>query len=186
MPRKPSKKRRLFRLFFFLIFITLMGMLTLFSIRFPEDRLFLDSPVPIKPALAHAQPLQSSFATQNKLTPVQITTKPTQAPKPSNVSFANSYDVGFCTFGVASWTKVPSGLGNANMWASGARAMGYIVSTIPKIGAVAQSSAGAYGHVALVVGVSGSQVQIKEMNYKGWNIISYRWTSINSFVYIYF
>ena len=55
--------------------------------------------------------------------------------------------------------------GNANQWADGARAAGYRVDSSPDIGAVAQTSAGPYGHVAIVEAVSAGNVIVSEMNY---------------------
>lgn len=99
---------------------------------------------------------------------------------------ANGYYYGYCTYWTAINRYVPPGLGNANLWAINAQAMGYMVSNTPIIGSVAQTSAGAEGHVALVVAVSGTQVLVSEMNYQGWNIVDQRWADISSFVYIYF
>jgi len=55
--------------------------------------------------------------------------------------------------------------GNANQWGAGARAAGYRVDSSPEVGAVAETTAGAYGHVAVVEAISGSNVIVSEMNY---------------------
>lgn len=55
--------------------------------------------------------------------------------------------------------------GNANTWDDHARAAGLEVSTVPKVGAVAQTDRGAYGHVGIVTGLVDGGVIIKEMNY---------------------
>jgi surface antigen len=55
--------------------------------------------------------------------------------------------------------------GNANQWADGARAAGYRVDSSPEVGAVAQTSAGPFGHVAVVEAVEGGTVIVSEMNY---------------------
>lgn len=110
---------------------------------------------------------------------------PAVAPKNGPVG-ANGYYAGYCTFWVAINTFVPPGLGNANLWAVNAQAMGYTVSNTPIVGSVAQTSTGAEGHVALVVAVSGTQVLVSEMNYTGWNQTDQRWADISDFVYIYF
>jgi surface antigen len=57
------------------------------------------------------------------------------------------------------------GWGNANQWAGGARAAGLRVDSSPEVGAIAQTSAGPYGHVAVVEAISGSSVIVSEMNY---------------------
>lgn len=175
-------------MFFFLIFITLMGMLTLFSIRFPEDRLFLDSPVPIKPALAHAQPLQSDFQPQVALAVIETKKAVSQrvSPRQAIAGNAGCYSAGFCTYGVASWTNVPCGLGNANLWDDRARAMGFKVSSVPAVGTVGQSDAGRAGHVVLVRAIDDGRVLIKEMNYAGLWSVRERWSPISAYEYIYF
>lgn len=98
----------------------------------------------------------------------------------------DTYTPGNCTYGVSSWVVVPQDLGNANTWASQAAAEGYTVSSTPKVGAVAQTSAGAEGHVALVIAINGSQVEVQEMNYEGLGIVDTRWTNITDWSYIYF
>lgn len=55
--------------------------------------------------------------------------------------------------------------GNANQWAAGARAAGFRVDSSPEVGAVAQTSAGPFGHVAVVEAINGSTVIVSEMNY---------------------
>jgi len=57
------------------------------------------------------------------------------------------------------------GWGNANQWAGGARAAGFRVDSSPEVGAVAQTSAGPFGHVAVVEAVEGNTVVVSEMNY---------------------
>jgi surface antigen len=114
--------------------------------------------------------------------------RPVQPQKTARgaVNASNGYSYGYCTAYVQNqlgW--VPNGWGNANRWASNAKADGYTVSNTPIVGAVAQTSSGALGHVAVVTGVSGDQVTISETNYVGWNKVSSRTVSVNSFVYIY-
>jgi surface antigen/peptidoglycan hydrolase CwlO-like protein len=57
--------------------------------------------------------------------------------------------------------------GNANQWDDGARASGFRVDYSPEVGAVAQTDAGFYGHVAVVEAVDGGDVIVSEMNYDG-------------------
>jgi len=58
---------------------------------------------------------------------------------------------------------------------------------VPAVAAVAWTSAGFYGHVALVeqVSANGSMVYVSEMNYRGVGVKSTRWVSSKQFKYIY-
>lgn len=100
-------------------------------------------------------------------------------------TYSSSYSFGNCTSYVASRIKVPNSWGNARTWYSSAQAAGWQVGLEPRVGAIATTQTGYYGHVAIVEQISGSQVLVSEMNYAGFNIISQRWTSIQEFVYIY-
>lgn len=77
------------------------------------------------------------------------------------------YGAGQCT----QWAwynrqDLPSNLGNANMWASRAAAMGYRVDRVPSAGAVFQTTSGWYGHVGYVEAVNGDgSIVVSEMNY---------------------
>ncbi|HSX48583.1 MAG TPA: CHAP domain-containing protein [Candidatus Nanoarchaeia archaeon] len=97
----------------------------------------------------------------------------------------NGYAFGNCTYYVATRRAVPNNWGNARSWYGNAQRAGYHVDTIPVEGAIAWIPLGYFGHVAIVEKVSGNQVFISEMNYKGWNRISQRWASISDFKYIY-
>lgn len=100
---------------------------------------------------------------------------------------SNPYTWGNCTWFVASNVVVPGNLGNANMWAINAAAQGFTVSTVPKVGAVAQSATdSSLGHVALVVAVNGDQVEVQEMNVAGLDVEDTAWYSASYFQYIYF
>lgn len=65
---------------------------------------------------------------------------------------------------------LPMTLGNARTWASRARAAGFSVTSRPRVGDImvlqpgVQGASRRYGHVAYVVGVSGSRVTVSEMN----------------------
>jgi len=102
-------------------------------------------------------------------------------------SFGNSYAAGECTWYVASRRQVPRNWGNANTWYARAAADGWGVGTTPTIGAIAQTTAGSLGHVALVEDISPDYqtVQISEMNYKGRYVTDKRWVPAKSFHYIY-
>ncbi|HUD05918.1 MAG TPA: LysM peptidoglycan-binding domain-containing protein [Candidatus Saccharimonadales bacterium] len=82
---------------------------------------------------------------------------------------SNGYDFGYCTYYVASQIAVPTNWGNASSWAYYARLSGWTVSSTPTIGSIAQTpfAAGGQGHVAIVVAVSGTNIEIKDMNNYG-------------------
>ena len=103
-------------------------------------------------------------------------------------TYRNNYAYGQCTWYVASRRPTPTNWGNANTWYYRAAAAGRRVGSIPAVGAIAWTSAGRYGHVALVERVSadGRQVTISEMNYNGnWNRITTRTVPASYFRYIY-
>lgn len=104
-------------------------------------------------------------------------------------TFANTYVYGQCTWYVAGRRSVPSNWGNANTWYARAQAAGWSTGSVPAVGAIATTTAGAYGHVALVEAVSGDSVVVSEMNYYGngggWNIRSSRTAPASEFLYIY-
>lgn len=100
------------------------------------------------------------------------------------MQFANSYDFGQCTYFVASVLHVPNNWGNANTWDDYARGMGYGVDENPMVGSIAQTDAGYWGHVAVVVAVNDGQVEVREMNVVGWNVIDEAWYGLFTFKYI--
>jgi surface antigen len=102
-------------------------------------------------------------------------------------TYANSYTAGQCTWYVAGRRQVPSNWGNANNWYYAAERAGWRVGTTPVLGSIAQTSAGYFGHVALVEAISanGLSVEITEMNYDGPYYIDSRWVPTSSFRYIY-
>jgi surface antigen len=88
----------------------------------------------------------------------------------------NLYTYGYCTWYVANRVRVPNNWGNANTWDNGAAASGWIVSSIPRVGAIAQSDRGSEGHVAYVEAVSadGTQIKYSDMNgLAGWGRVGY-------------
>lgn len=83
----------------------------------------------------------------------------------------NGYDYGYCTWYVANRVSVPSNWGNANTWDDLAGRSGWVVSTVPRAGAIAQTDRGSLGHVAVVDAVSedGTQIKYSDMNgLAGW------------------
>jgi len=129
------------------------------------------------PTAQHATVLDAD-ATGQMLPPI---------PMAPQGSYANSYTTGECTWYVAGRRQVPKNWGNANTWYARAAADGWTVGNIPAIGAIAQTTAGSLGHVALVeqISVDYQSVYISEMNYNGRYVKSYRWVAANSFRYIY-
>lgn len=104
---------------------------------------------------------------------------------------ANGYDYGYCTWYVASRIPVPGNWGNANTWAYYAPASGWSVSKRPIAGSIAQSTAGGYGHVAIVNEVSddGTMIKYSDMNgLAGWGRVgtTATWVSatrFNNYIY---
>jgi surface antigen len=110
----------------------------------------------------------------------------------------NGYDPGQCTWYVASVVSVPNNWGNANTWALLAPYSGWKVSSTPRVGAIAQTTAGWAGHVAYVRAVqSDGSVWISEMNAYGQVsmtdtrstggpfVVDYRHMPASAFTYIY-
>lgn len=103
---------------------------------------------------------------------------------------SNGYDFGYCTYYAAARSGAPSNWGNANTWAYYAALSGWTVSSAPRVGAIAQTSRGYLGHVAIVEAVSadGSQMKYSDMNgLSGWGRVGYSdWVSSSYFEhYIY-
>lgn len=57
------------------------------------------------------------------------------------------------------------GVGNANQWPGDARAAGIPTGSTPKVGSVAISMGGAYGHSMWVEAVSGDYIRVSQYNY---------------------
>lgn len=97
----------------------------------------------------------------------------------------NGYDYGYCTWYAAGRVPVPSNWGNANTWDNLARVSGWNVSGTPRVGAVAQTNRGYYGHVAVVEAVSpdGTMIKYSDMNgLAGFNRVGYSgWVPISKF-----
>jgi surface antigen len=152
-------------------------------------------------AISNAGPILSQTATIANTAPVYLTkTVATQtlANGPSGQllppiymapddTYPNSYDWGQCTWYVAGRRQVPPHWGNADQWYGHAMASGWGVGTTPTIGAIAWTSAGYYGHVALVeqVSTNGDEVYVSEKNYRGLDVKDFRWAATSSFKYIY-
>lgn len=93
----------------------------------------------------------------------------------------NTYAWGNCTwwsYAMRKWagSPIPTTWGNANTWDDYAKRDGYVVNHTPAVGAVFQTDAGEYGHVAYVIGVNDitGEWKISEMNAPTINVVSTR------------
>lgn len=93
----------------------------------------------------------------------------------------NTYAWGNCTYWAYAqrlWADkpIPTTWGNANTWDDNAITDGYEVNHTPIVGAIMQTDAGKWGHVAYVVRVENDtgRWEISEMNSVGLNIVSTR------------
>jgi surface antigen len=152
-------------------------------------------PVPASVAAAD-QPLSSPTASAKVLRTVSkashLPTGPSGELLPPGTmapqgTFANSYTRGQCTWYVAGRRRVPGSWGHARTWMPRAQAGGWATGATPAVGAIAWTSAGYYGHVALVEAVNATtkEVLISEMNYTGPYRLTKRWVTAGSFKYIY-
>jgi LysM repeat protein len=89
------------------------------------------------------------------------------------------FPYGYCTWYVAQRRYVPWG-GNAGTWLYHAKAAGYATGKTPRVGSIMVSSESWWGHVGIVEKVSGGNITISEMNYKGWGKKSSRTLSASS------
>jgi surface antigen len=141
----------------------------------------ITSPQTAQPAafapVVHAQALPSGPSGQ-------LLPPGTMAP---DRTYPNNYTRGQCTWYVAGRRQIPPNWGNAVAWYYHASASGWSVGTTPAIAAIAWTSAGPYGHVALVEQVSadGTQVYVSEMNHPIAGRVTTRWSSAKLFKYIY-
>ena len=78
---------------------------------------------------------------------------------------SNGYDWGWCTWYAAARSGAPGNWGNANTWAYYARLSGWTVSSVPKAGAIFQTSSGWAGHVGIIEEVyDNGTMKISDMN----------------------
>lgn len=126
------------------------------------------------PAVENASSTQAVQTTQTVATSPAVATQTVTTPTVETASTktvysaSNTYPVGECTWGAKSLAPwVGNYWGNANQWLYSAAAAGYSTGTTPQVGAVAVWTSGAYGHVAVVTAVNGSQIQVMESNYAG-------------------
>lgn len=78
------------------------------------------------------------------------------------------------------------GRGNANQWPGNARAAGIPVDGNPRVGDVAISMGGYYGHAMYVEAVSGGRVYVSQYNYAVQGEYSEMWVSASGLQFIHF
>lgn len=78
------------------------------------------------------------------------------------------------------------GRGNANQWPSSAQADGIPTGSTPRVGSVAISMNGYYGHAMWVEAVSGNMIYVSQYNFDLAGHYSEMWVNGSSFTYIYF
>lgn len=99
---------------------------------------------------------------------------------------SNTYVWGNCTWAVKNWLPwVQNGWGDAKWWNDRASRKQFHVDNAPRVGAIAVSETQSrWGHVAVVIGVTGETVRVAEMNYQGLNITSERNTHASDWSYV--
>ncbi|HEX4214761.1 MAG TPA: CHAP domain-containing protein [Candidatus Dormibacteraeota bacterium] len=111
----------------------------------------------------------------------QTTTASTIMPggaTPPSGAWPNRFYTGECTWWVADHVYIPW-LGNAIQWWAAAQPY-YPEGQTPKVGAIMVSEESSYGHVAIVIGVSGNSFTVSEMNYDGWDEVDQRTITLGS------
>lgn len=136
-------------------------------------------------AAAAAQ--QAKIAANNATKKIHISSLPSSGTMVSGVVYLGTewgpYNGGMsgqCTWLVNKYRHFPGPMGNGGQYLSSARSYGLATGSIPQVGAVIVTAESWYGHVGLVVGVSGGEITIKEMNYLGQGQIDERTMSANS------
>lgn len=107
------------------------------------------------------------------------------SPSQAQQFTATGYAYGQCTAYVSKRRPIPQNWGNARDWLTRAKVAGFTTGPNARPGAIAQTTKGRYGHVAYVEKVENGQVYVSEMNYVGWNRLTFRWAPETEFSYIY-
>ena len=142
----------------------------------PEVHVFPVQPLP-EASVSPIQPLETKLEEKQSETLLPFIKPPCGS---------GTYVRGQCTYGVAVWTCVPVGMGNAKFWDDYARKHGYEVSKTPVKGMVAQSDKGWAGHVGLVLDARPGEFLLKDMNYAGpWSVREV-WVPIGEWKFIRF
>ncbi len=100
---------------------------------------------------------------------------------------SNTYAAGHCTFyvmGTVRWVK--NIWGDAKNWDTNAVKWGHTRHAKPKIGSIAQSDKGEFGHVAVVTQIyPDGKIRVSEMNWYEKGVVDSRVTWASSWEYIY-
>ncbi len=137
-------------------------------------------------ASAKITPTPKIEATSSEAVTLPATDKPSEdAPSTGLQYTATGYSYGQCTWYVSHRRPIPQNWGNARDWVRNAKAAGFTTGPHARPGAIGQTTAGRYGHVVYVEQVQDGKVYVSEMNYVGWNRLSYRWANESEFAYIY-
>ena len=129
------------------------------------------------PFVTPVEPLQTPLVEQTPVTPIPVI---------KSSCGSGTYVRGQCTYGVAVWTCVPAGMGNAKYWDDYARSHGYEVSKTPVKGMVAQSDIGWAGHVGLVLDTREGEFLLRDMNWSGPWSVRESWQPIGEWDFIRF
>jgi peptidoglycan hydrolase CwlO-like protein len=125
-------------------------------------------------ATANTTKAPKELTTTTTETTPNINAGSSEGNKVSGNASGNTYAWGQCTYyvkSVASWAG--NGWGNGAQWGASAAAEGFTVNHTPSVGSIVVFAAGqsvgghwtadgSYGHVAYVVGVSGSSITIQQ------------------------
>lgn len=122
-------------------------------------------------------------ASPAEITPPPVAPPAASASKVAASNSGNTYTAGNCTWYVKSKRPdLPNNLGNANTWASRARAQGLPTGTEPRVGAVGQKGT----HVLFVESVNtDGTMHISEMNFIGLSKRSERIVDTSGYQFIY-
>lgn len=117
----------------------------------------------------------------------QARSQPPARSQARGPSSGNTYEYGYCTWYVKKKRPdLPNNLGDAHTWAVRAASQGIPTGYQARSGAVGVSTKGPLGHVIYVESVNGNgTMNISEMNYAGWNKVSYRTISTEGWRFIY-
>ena len=123
---------------------------------------FIQTPEVRKPS--QIEYLEKPLITETKITKSVI----------GSTSKQNHFPWGWCTYGVAQWVDV-TWRGNAKDWLRNAELQGYQTGDEPIEGSIVVTNDDPQlGHVALVIKVEGDYLQLREMNYRGFGVVSER------------
>ncbi|MFI5607029.1 CHAP domain-containing protein [Amycolatopsis sp. NPDC051903] len=110
-------------------------------------------------------------------------------PQDSVVDDWNMYNrecVSWAAFTISRHGASANNYGDAKYWDDNAREHGYRVDNTPAPGAIAQTDAGRYGHVAVVDSVHGSTATVEDYNWAGDGHYLVHDISTRDFRYIHF